>query len=501
MWAKNRPHLVLLFLSIIISAFIRIPYFQYDFIFVDEAWWANGARVLHQGGKLYVDVALDKNPPIFWFCAVLFRILGVNMNSIHWGSLLVVWITSILLYLLGSRFFSPAAGGATVLVYAFATTTYYIPRIIGMNTETLMVLFTTAAALCYLHALLGCSRRSAYLLAASGFLSAWALLTKPVAITETALLAALLLLARDQNWRSKLGRLTHFLAGFAIALGSLIVYMADAGMLLPWWDQAVLFGFRYASSVSLGAFFIKSLRAPSAFIIIFAWLFMLIWVSRKARDESPRAYVFVLLWSLAAFAGVAIGRRYYANYFLQMMPPLSLLGGVGLTYLWKMRKRDKMLWLRRICCTAFMISFLWFHSRTLANWLSYPYPQIHRIKLWNMWAENQKSLKVAQYLKRKTLAHDRIFVWGSNPELYFLSQRDPATPWLVFDVADDYPPRAGEPEMQARAAQLVLDRKPRYIVDVQQIARIEDYPSFHDLVASHYELECQIDGVRLFRLR
>jgi len=39
-WAQNHRYLMLVLLSLAVSAFIRISCFQYDFIFVDEAWWA-----------------------------------------------------------------------------------------------------------------------------------------------------------------------------------------------------------------------------------------------------------------------------------------------------------------------------------------------------------------------------------------------------------------------------------------------------------------------------
>jgi hypothetical protein len=65
------------------------------------------------------------------------------------------------------------------------------------------------------------------------------------------------------------------------------------------------------------------------FGIIFAWLFILIFLSRTMKSQNARAYTFLVYWVAAAFAGVVIGRCYYANYFIQLMPPLSLLGGLG----------------------------------------------------------------------------------------------------------------------------------------------------------------------------
>ncbi len=123
-WLFDRKYVAMLVFSLAISIFLRAPYYQHEFTFVDEAWWANGADVLCRGGQLYLDVALDKNPPIFWFCAFLVRIFGISMGSIHAGALLLVGTTSMLLFFLGRRFFSPAVGAAAAVIHAVASTTY-----------------------------------------------------------------------------------------------------------------------------------------------------------------------------------------------------------------------------------------------------------------------------------------------------------------------------------------------------------------------------------------
>jgi len=99
------------------------------------------------------------------------------------------------------------------------------------------------------------------------------------------------------------------------------------------------------------------------------------------------------------------------------------------------------------------------------------------------------------------LPEDKIFIWGSKPQLFFLAQRQLATGWMDYDVADDYPPRAGELDAQARTADFLRRTKPRFIVDVQKVATIDQYPIFQTLIDELYTLESQISGSRLYRLR
>jgi hypothetical protein len=203
----------------------------------------------------------------------------------------------------------------------------------------------------------------------------------------------------------------------------------------------------------------------------------------------------------AAFAGVVIGRRYYANYFIQLMPPLSLLGGLGLSHLWRSRNQGSLRIAARVCCTALLISFVWFHSRTLANGLSFAFPQVRNVKLWDMGREDMRNRAIAGYIRTRSLAEDTIFVWGSKPQLFFLAQRHPATGWMDYDVADDYPPRAAETETQIRTAEFLRSTKPRFIIDVQQSATIDRHPIFQNLINELYSLESHVSGSRVYGLR
>ena len=115
--------------------------------------------------------------------------------------------------------------------------------------------------------------------------------------------------------------------------------------------------------------------------------------------------------------------------------------------------------------------------------------------------ENRRNQHIAERLRRGTSSHDSIFIWGSSPQLYFIAGRPMATKWMDFNVADDYPPRAAEPVIQAQTADLLRRSRPRYIVDVQRIARLEKFPDFRSLVEQHYSLESEVAGIRMFRLR
>ena len=74
-------------------------------------------------------------------------------------------------------------------------------------------------------------------------------------------------------------------------------------------------------------------------------------------------------------------------------------------------------------------------------------------------------------------------------------------PFMDFDVGADVPMGAsGAPACISMANKLRLVR-PRYVVDVQQTARIEQYPGFPELLQRDYYLEAEFEEVKLYRSR
>ena len=122
---------------------------------------------------------------------------------------------------------------------------------------------------------------------------------------------------------------------------------------------------------------------------------------------------------------------------------MALAGAIGVAYLWQQRHE---LWSKRVLQlsdVALGIAFLWFHVQTFAHWYYLLNPEVHqRVTFWGICREDRESRQIADYLKSRTNPGERLFIWGSKAQVYFLADRDPATPHMDFDVADDVPPNS-----------------------------------------------------------
>ena len=489
----------LLALSLALSIFLRVPLlFQHPFTFVDEAWFASTSKVLVEGGNLYQDVWCNNQPLPLFFGELLFQVFGLHMDAIHLGSLFLVFLVSALLFCIGSSFFSPAVGGGAALTYALLSTTYYTPRIIGTTTEALMVVFTCATIYCFLQ---GRVNARVYGFFGAGLLSFLAVISKPAAVTQLVLFFILLLPRRSQPKGLHLKSLALLGAGYLCGLSLLVLYLADAGSLDLWWYQSLISRVEYVSQITLPDFLSKLIRQPFSFGLITSWIWLLSWGGRQGKEKNRTAYWVILSWLVSAFVGVSMGRRFYANYFIQMFPAMSLLAAVGVTHLWQMpRKRLNKIFLYT-SGVLFLLPFLWFQARVMVHWYFFVDPQAHsQIQLWGMCVENREVVEASNYIRSRTQSGDSIFVWGPKPELYFLSGRDMATRYPVYDVANN-----SEPPFDASAdletVEVLRKVRPRYIIDVMRNIQLEDFAPWRNLVVEAYDFQTQMHEMRFYRLR
>lgn len=78
-----------------------------------------------------------------------------------------------------------------------------------------------------------------------------------------------------------------------------------------------------------------------------------------------------------------------------------------------------------------------------------------------------ESMEIAQYLKTHTTEQDRIVILGSEPQIYFYSQRHSATGYIYTYSLVEYHKYARE--MQREMAEQIESARPKYVVlvDIQ----------------------------------
>jgi hypothetical protein len=483
----------LLCLSFLTSILLRVPHYQHALTFVDEGFFASVATELLHGSVLYRDVWCNNQPLALYFCKCLFQLLGPTSVALHLGSLLLVFAETWLLYRIGGRFFSPRVGGLCALAYALASTGFYTPRIIGFTPEQLMIVCTTGAVYLSLHSL---EREHTGAFFFVGLLSCAAILSKPAAVPEVLMFAVFpLFTARTSG--HKIQALAWLACGYLSGISFLVLSLMPGGAMESWWRQSVIERLYYVGRIGWPAFLRDLAMQPLAFGAIYLWAWILIWHGRRGDYVNRTAFRFCLFWLAAACLGVMIGRRFYANYYIQVFPPVSLLAAVGLDQLLpagpQVRPRAPL----TISLVAFLLPFLWFQARTFAHYYYFIDAGAHRrATLWDMCVIDRQLREIAGEIRDLTRPEDRIFVCGPNPELYFLSGRRMATAFSTFDITDPAEPPYGDDEQ--RTIETLRNAPPLLIIDSLREVKMADEPGWRDLVAAHYRLYREEYGVRLF---
>jgi hypothetical protein len=305
-----------------------------------------------------------------------------------------------------------------------------------------------------------------------------ACLCKQTAVT-TALPIAWLLY-RSGGWRlmaRALGAGTAVIAVTAMAFG-------PAEFLL--WTVTGNGGY-LALRGSVGATIVRGLGMTGAFLGINLALFLL--AGEAARRRA--AEVDLWLWLAGGAVGVLAGLRFFGHYYLQLLPPLVLLAAAALPFVGTVARRAATGAMALSAAVMCAVAFLPPNERGLL-----PYGAI------------------AAEVRRITDPDDTVLVWGEFPEIYWASDREPATRFIhtgfltgnsggrdagTGAIGDGLPGAWAmlDQDLRAHPADLIVDTSPA------GIRNSEYYPlegtSIWERIRHDYQLTGTLDGVRFYR--
>jgi hypothetical protein len=443
---------------IAVFALLRAPYLSVP-LERDEGEYAYVAQRMLEGDVPYRDAFDQKPPGVFLAYAAAFVATGPSIESIHF--LLYLWTaaTTLVLFGLVRRLAGEAAGGFAALIFAIASAD---PRLVATaaNTEMFMLLPLTASMACLVRGL--AAPRAVWWLAC-GALAAAACWFKQVALLDAAFVAVF---AGVDRWRragpgAALRSLLGIGAGGLAVSLPLLAYFALQGAWHPFLDAVWLHNVAYAGSHSLSegvgrALFQLRAQAPSLGIF---------WALAAAALGVPRAtdgWTRALLggWALASAAGVAVGLYFRPHYFIQVLPALAALGGIGAAGLARrLAARSRLAGRVGVALLITAIGVPPVVANRAILGAGSPNAISRKIYGLNPFPE---SLEIARYIARTSDADDTVYVVGSEPQILFYAARRSATRYIFF-----YPLTGGYPDAPARQREVMREvtaSRPRYVV-------------------------------------
>lgn len=508
-WLRLGPALVLC------AAVVHLPSFVRPVWNPDEGFLATQARMLAAGGSLYGSV-VDRKPPLLpWLYEGAFALFGDgSLWPLRVAAVLAHVVTAALLASLARRRWGDAWGAAAGLGYLLLSVGLAPEDAQAANFEVFTLPWTVAAV--------WYADRSQW--GRAGLAVAGAALTKQTG-------AAVLLPVAWMLWRAWRDREavsavlvrpraplpdTRGAAGSRGAPGTVAVRAAPpravvavpdgangagawlrlaAGVLLPVAAVALSVGahrFVFWTVTGSGTYLSAQgawltvlgrglgnagiLAAAGAGLVLpAAWLTL-----RRRRFAGTELWV----WLGASAVAVVTGFQFYGHYYLQLMPPLVLLGVAALRRLPRLR-RAATAW-TAVAAGAF-----------LAWGFTVPSTEL----------DHARALAAA--VRAHTTADDTLLVWGMHPEHYWLARRTPATRFLTAGFLTNFSGGHGAARVGQdyavpgawRSFRRDLARRPAdLIVDDSRGAPYgpDRVPALRDLLARHYRAVATVDGAVLY---
>ena len=431
----------------------------------DEGEYAYAGQLLLQGIPPYTLAYNMKLPGTYAAYAVIMTIFGQTPAGIHVGLLMVNAATTVLVFFLVRRVFDSTAGAVAATSYALLSTS---PWVVGFAAHAthFVVLAAISGTLVLLNAI---RSRRALTLFLSGVLFGMAFLMKQPGICFVAFAVVCLV---KSHWQQKVGwrdlgrRLTLFCCGVGLPCALTYMWLWRAGVLYRFWFWTFTYARHYATMVSFrdaaNLFLNESSNVIGPAVPIWCIAAIgLIEISLTRKSSGPLFLPAAFI--VCSFLAVCPGLYFRAHYFILMLPAVSLFAGAAIsTTTKKFRDRRNLRPYRLLPTLVFLIAVGYVISRQWAflfemdpivacRWRYSPNPF-------------PEAMPIGDYLKAHTSPSESIAVIGSEPEIYFYSQRRSATGYIYTYALMEEQPYALT--MQKEMVSEIEQARPKYLVFV-----------------------------------
>jgi hypothetical protein len=198
-----------------------------------------------------------------------------------------------------------------------------------------------------------------------------------------------------------------------------------------------------------------------------------------------RAPLLARLWVGAAALGVAGGGNFHPHYYLQLVPPLAVLGGIGVARALEDRSRV-VAWAVAGALAGGVLAWLPLVPRSGAAQADALFRERHL----------RYDARLAAYARGHTPPGTRIFVMWAAAQVYYLSDRAPATRYLWYRNIQEVP---GALDSVRRT--LAGPRPPALVFGIHDPEMIDKSGQTARILRTRYRLVARIAGVPVYAPR
>jgi 4-amino-4-deoxy-L-arabinose transferase-like glycosyltransferase len=276
--------------------------------------------------RIYGEYWYDKPPMYYWLVAASYKVFGMNEFAARFPSAIFAVACTLVVYLSGRRLFNERAGMAGALVLATSIEFFYLGK--AAVTDITLLFFLSVSLLSFIEK----RYYTAYIFAGL------ATLTKgPIGLLFPGGIIFFYLLA-THNWSQlKSMKIPSGLLIYTIVAAPwyVIMYSLHGGIFID-----TFLGFHNITRFTSpehpeGALWYYYI--PVLILGFFPWTAIMlqsIWTSLTKSRNNFSSLLFLNIWALLIFIFFTISQTKLVSYILPMYPPLAMLAGWYIDYLW-----------------------------------------------------------------------------------------------------------------------------------------------------------------------
>ncbi len=454
-----------LLLIILLIAFVRLRLIAAP-LERDEGEYAYAGQLILRGFPPYLHAFNMKFPGVYGAYALIIALLGETATGIRTGLLIVNAVTILFVFLLARRLIGNYSALVAAAVFAFLSLGQPVMGPFAHATH-FVILFAAAGALLLLRAM--DTDRAAWIFASGAAMGCAMLMKQHGALF---ILFALVYLIWDEYRirRSTLRRLAFKVSllsiGAAMPLIATLIALARGGVLGKFWFWTFTYAGEYVSQLPLSAgasiFFNRAGDVASPSWLLWAMAAMGA-VALWRNEQTANSKVFIYGFFAASFLAMVPGFYFRPHYFILILPATALLAAVALNHLNALLIRRHLHRAALIASPALLAVALLFCAIKQGAFLFTLEAQeaVRAVYGKNPFPE---SVEVARYIRSNSDESDRIAVLGSEPQIYFYSDRVSATGHIyMYGLME---PHDYAEQMQREMIAEIEASRPKFLVQV-----------------------------------
>lgn len=430
----------------------------------DEGEYAYLGKLITEGTPPYATAYNMKLPGTYFMYGLIMTFFGKSISGIHIGLAIMNAFTMFFFFLGFRKLFNPSIALFASSVYGLISLS---PTTLGFAAHaTHFVSFFVSLGIFFLARFYENSKGKFSLLTGLMFGMAFLMKQQAVFLILFGGVAILLpfVLKRPIQIKTSITKGLIYSGGILLPYLITVLLLAAFGAFDKFWFWTVEYASKYASGVSFntGKQLFASTFEPmwQEFTILWVLFFAGI-ILTFVSSLSLKQKVVALSFTLFAFLTICPGFYFRQHYFISFLPAVGLLGGISLYFIQSVLSRYTKINFAVVLPVAVLaiVAISAFSQKREYYFKAEPDVISRRVYGTNPFPE---SVEISKYIENNSQPGDKVAVLGSEPQIYFYSNRASATGYIyTYGLMEihDYNKRMQE-EMIAE----IEKNKPKFLV-------------------------------------